>query len=73
MDRRLPNDEEVRGKIDEAAGTVKQHIGRATGNPDLEDEGAAQRAGGNLESGLGKAKRKVSEGLDRVADKLNDD
>lgn len=71
MNRRAPNDDEVRGKIDEAAGTVKQHIGRATGNPDLEDEGTAQRAGGNLESGLGKARRKISEGLDHVADEVN--
>jgi uncharacterized protein YjbJ (UPF0337 family) len=71
MNRRAPNDDEVRGKIDEAAGTVKQHIGRATGNPNLEDEGTAQRSAGNLESGVGKARRKVSEGLDDLSDKIN--
>ena len=54
-----PNENEVRGKIDQAAGTVKQHIGRATGDPILEEEGADQRAGGELESGFGKARRKV--------------
>jgi uncharacterized protein YjbJ (UPF0337 family) len=71
MNRRAPNDDEVRGKIDEAAGTVKQHIGRATGNPNLEDEGTAQRSTGNVESGVGKARRKVSEGLDDLSDKIN--
>ena len=69
--RRAPNSDEVRGKIDEAAGTVKEHIGRATGNVDLENEGAGQRAGGNLEASAGKARRKVSEGLDRLGDKIN--
>jgi uncharacterized protein YjbJ (UPF0337 family) len=69
--RRAPNSDEVRGKIDEAAGTVKEHLGRAAGDFDLEDEGAAQRASGNIESGVGKAKRKVSEGLDRLGDKIN--
>jgi uncharacterized protein YjbJ (UPF0337 family) len=68
---RAPNDNEVRGKIDEVSGAVKQHIGRATGDVNLEDEGAGQRAGGNLESGFGKVRRKVSEGLDDLSDKIN--
>ena len=38
-----PNDDEIRGKIDQASGTVKEHIGRASGDVDLEDEGAGQR------------------------------
>jgi uncharacterized protein YjbJ (UPF0337 family) len=69
---RTPNGDEVRGKIDEAAGTVKEHIGRASGDIDLENEGAGQRIGGNIESGVGKARRKVSEGLDKLGDKLNE-
>ena len=68
---RTPNDNEIRGKIDEAAGTVKEHIGRASGDVPLENEGADQRIGGKVEAGVGKARRKVSEGLDEVADKLN--
>jgi len=69
--KRLPNDTEVRGKIDEAAGTVKENVGRATRNPDLEAKGAGQRASGNLEASVGKAKRKISEGLDSLGDKIN--
>ena len=71
MNKRLPNDDEVRGKFDEAAGTVKEHYGRATGDVDLENRGADQRAAGNVESGIGKAKRQVSEGLDKLGDKIN--
>ena len=65
-----PNDDEIRGKIDEAAGTVKQHIGRATGDPELEDEGTGQRIGGNIESGVGKARRKVGEAVRDAGNKL---
>ena len=68
---RRPNEDEIRGKLDEAAGTVKEHIGRARGDVDLENEGAGQRYGGKIESGVGKARRKVSEGLDELGDKLN--
>jgi uncharacterized protein YjbJ (UPF0337 family) len=71
LSTRLPNDDEVRGKIDEATGAVKERFGRATGDPDLEAEGADQRAGGKVEAGFGKAKRKVSEGLDKLGDKIN--
>ena len=68
---RRPNEDEIRGKIDEAAGTVKEHIGRASGDPDMENEGAGQRIGGKIEGGVGKARRKVSEGLDELGNKLN--
>lgn len=65
-----PNDDEIRGKIDEAAGTVKQHIGRATNDPNLEDEGTGQRISGNVESGVGKARRKIGEAVKDAGDKL---
>jgi uncharacterized protein YjbJ (UPF0337 family) len=71
MTMRRPNEDEIRGKVDEAAGTVKENIGRASGDVDLENEGAGQRFGGKIESDVGKARRKVSEGLDDLGDKLN--
>ena len=69
--RRAPNSDEISGKIDEAAGTVKQHIGRAKGDADLEGKGVGQRLAGNVEANVGKARRKLSEGLDRLGDKVN--
>jgi uncharacterized protein YjbJ (UPF0337 family) len=65
-----PNKDEVRGKINEAAGAVKEHIGRANADPYLEEEGADQRAGGKLEAGLGKARRKFGEALKDVGKKV---
>jgi len=68
---RTPNKNEIRGKLDEAVGTVKEEAGRTTGDVDLQNEGADQRFGGSVEAGVGKAKRKISEGLDELSDKVN--
>jgi uncharacterized protein YjbJ (UPF0337 family) len=67
----LPNDNEVRGNLDKAAGFVKEKIGQANADPLLEEEGADQRAGGELEAGFGKAKRKIGEAVKDLGDKIN--
>ena len=68
----LPNRDEIRGKVDQATGTVKEHIGRATGDVDLEDEGAAQRIIGDVEEGIGRARRKTGEALKEIGKKINE-
>jgi uncharacterized protein YjbJ (UPF0337 family) len=65
-----PNDDEVKGKIDQATGAVKENIGRAAGDPILENEGADQRASGKFEAGFGKARRKVGEAIKDAGEKL---
>ena len=64
------NRDEVKGKIDEASGTVKENVGRAMGYQVLEEKGANQRAGGKIEAGFGKARRKVGEAVKDLGDKL---
>jgi uncharacterized protein YjbJ (UPF0337 family) len=64
------NDDEVKGKIDQASGTVKENIGRAAGDPVMENEGADQRANGKFEAGFGKTRRKVGEAMKDAGDKL---
>ncbi len=66
----MPNRDEVKGKIDQAAGTVKEHVGRATGDGDLEARGAAQKAGGDIREGFGEAKRKVGEVVKDIGDSI---
>ena len=66
-----PNDDEIRGKIDQVTGTAKEHIGRAAGDADLEDEGTAERISGNIEEGLGRARRKTGEALKDLGKKIN--
>ena len=58
---------ETHGKVTQIKGQVKEAAGILIGNPNLEDEGAAERAEGALEENLGKARRKVGELVDAVA------
>jgi uncharacterized protein YjbJ (UPF0337 family) len=64
------NEDEVRGKINQTVGKVKEAAGRNSGDPVLEQDGASQRAEGDLEHGFGKARRKVGEALSDVGKKL---
>lgn len=65
------NKDEVKGKWEQAKGTVKDKAGEVTGNRDLEAEGEAQKAGGEVQEGWGKAKRKVSNAIEDVAEAIN--
>jgi len=67
----LPNKDEVEGKFDQAKGAVKENIGRATNDPDLESEGQADRAGGNLREGFGTARRKVGDAIEDIGEKIS--
>ena len=66
----LPNRDEVEGKWDQVKGNVKEGIGRATGDADLEAEGQADHAGGKVEEGFGKARRKVGEAVEDIGDAI---
>ncbi len=60
----LPNKDEVEGKFDQVKGAVKENVGRAIDDKEMETEGTADRAGGNLQEGYGTAKRKVGETIE---------
>ena len=66
----MPNRDEMKGKFDQAKGTVKENVGRAFDDRDMETKGAAERAGGHLEEGYGKAKRKVGEALEDMGEDI---
>jgi len=59
--------QEARGKVKKIQGRMKESVGIMTGNRKLEREGSRQRAGGAVQEGLGKARRKVGELVDRAA------
>jgi uncharacterized protein YjbJ (UPF0337 family) len=66
----FPNKDEAEGKFDQAKGSVKETVGRAVGDDEMESEGAADRAGGNLQEGFGTAKRKVGDAIKDVGDAI---
>jgi uncharacterized protein YjbJ (UPF0337 family) len=49
--------DEVEGKVHELKGKIKQKIGGATNNPDLQDEGTNERINGTVEKTVGKVKK----------------
>ena len=67
----LPNRDEMEGKIDQAKGTVKENVGRVIGDRDMETEGAADRAGGNVQESYGETKRKVGDAIKDVGDAVS--
>ena len=64
--------DEMKGKAEKAKGYVKEKVGEITDDPDLEAEGKADRASGAVREGFGKAKRKVKEGIEDLAEKTED-
>ncbi|MEO8430716.1 MAG: CsbD family protein [Acidobacteriota bacterium] len=58
------NRDEIEGRKDNIKGRIKEAAGTLTGNKDLESEGADDRAGGALQEGLGKARRKVGDAIE---------
>ena len=68
----LVNKDEVKGKWEQAKGTIKDKAGELTGNERLEAEGEAQNAGGKVQESWGKVKRNVSNAVEDVADAIND-
>jgi uncharacterized protein YjbJ (UPF0337 family) len=65
------NRDELKGKAEKAKGYVKDKAGEILNDPDLEAEGEAERAAGSVREDVGKAKRKVREGLENIADKID--
>ncbi|HEX5708592.1 MAG TPA: CsbD family protein [Pyrinomonadaceae bacterium] len=67
-----PNRDEIEGKFDQAKGAVKENVGSAIGDRELESEGVADRAGGNIREGFGTARRKVGEAIEDAGDAIKD-
>ncbi|HVF88953.1 MAG TPA: CsbD family protein [Blastocatellia bacterium] len=65
-----PNKDEMEGKWDQAKGAVKENVGRAIDDRDMETEGQADRAKGNVQEGFGTARRKVGEAIEDVGDSI---
>jgi uncharacterized protein YjbJ (UPF0337 family) len=47
----------IKGGIREAKGKVKEEAGKAIGNPDLRDRGAAEKVAGKVQNKVGDVKK----------------
>ena len=66
----IPNRDEIEGKFDQAKGAVKENVGDAIDDERMQAEGAAERAGGNIQEGFGTARRKVGEAVEDIGDDI---
>ena len=66
----LPNNDEIEGKFDQAKGSVKETVGRAVNDRELENEGRGDRAEGKVQEGFGTARRKIGEAVEDIGDAI---
>jgi uncharacterized protein YjbJ (UPF0337 family) len=64
------NKEEREGKAENLKGRVKEAAGALTDNPELEKEGADERAVGQAREDLASARRKAGEAIEDLGKKI---
>ncbi len=58
--------DKIKGMANEAAGNVKQAVGKATDNKKLQAEGFVQERKGEAQQAVGKAKDAVKKAVDKA-------
>ena len=66
-----PNHDEVEGKYEQAKGSIKEGVGKLTGDDETRAEGAADKLKGDVQEGWGGTKRKIGDMLDHAGDAIN--
>ena len=64
------NKDQVKGRVEQTTGKVKEAAGKLVGNDRLRREGAADQVKGKVQAGYGDAKENVKEKAKKVIDKL---
>jgi uncharacterized protein YjbJ (UPF0337 family) len=54
-------DDKTTGKIHEVKGTIKEKVGELTKNPDLENDGRAEKNAGKVQNWVGKVEKAAGE------------
>lgn len=63
--------DKIKGYANEAAGNIKQGVGKVVGSERLQAEGAAQELKGEAQVAVGKTKDAVKDVANKTADKIN--
>ena len=51
--------DKAKGKFHEVKGKIKEKVGRATNNPDLEAEGQGEKIGGKVRKKIGQVEKAI--------------
>ncbi|MDQ2927514.1 MAG: CsbD family protein [Caldimonas sp.] len=60
------NKDQVKGRVEEAKGSVKETTGKVVGNDNLRDKGIVDKAAGKVQAGYGDAKEKLKSAIDKA-------
>lgn len=60
------NKDQVKGRVDQAAGKVKEETGDLLGNKRMENEGRVDKNAGKTQAGYGDAKEKTKDAIDKL-------
>ena len=60
------NKDQVKGRVEEAKGSIKETTGKVVGNPNLQTEGAVDKAAGKAQATYGDAKEKVKSAVNKA-------
>ena len=63
--------DQIKGYANEAAGKVRQGVGKTIDNDRLRAKGAAQEAKGGAQKAVGKATGAIKDAADKIADKAH--
>ena len=62
----MGNEQQIKGQFEQVEGKVKEGLGDATDNNQMENEGRMDQAKGQVREGVGN----VREGVDKAADEI---
>ena len=64
------NKDQVKGRVEETTGKVKEAAGKLVGNDRLRREGAVDQVKGKVQAGYGDAKENAKDKAKKVIDKM---
>ena len=64
--------DKIKGVANQAGGKIKEGVGKAIGNEQMQIEGKGQQVKGKVQQKVGEAKSAVKDVADKVADKAHE-
>jgi uncharacterized protein YjbJ (UPF0337 family) len=63
-------EDEIKGKGKQVKGSVKEELGRLSGNRELERSGTADRVEGDVQESFGRTKRKIGQAVEDIGKRI---
>lgn len=64
------NEDQVKGRLEQAKGHIKEAVGKVTGNESLKQEGRVDQAAGKVQSNYGDLKEDAKDAVKKTTDRI---